>query len=273
MEKLQKFTEPPKRYTEATLVKKLESLGIGRPSTYAPTMSTIQERGYVNLIDRKFRPEEIGKIVSDLLVEHFSQVVDYKFTADMEDEFDAIAEGETEWQKVIDKFYQPFIKQIKEKEGSLQKEDIIKSEELKEKCPECKSKLMIRFGKFGKFIACSSYPKCKYSRPLESKEDKKSQVIENNGEMEKLSKAEDQKCEKCGGNMILKEGRFGKFLACENYPKCKNTKTIIQKSGIKCPDCGEGEVIERRTKKGKLFWGCTKYPGCKYATWENPIKQ
>jgi DNA topoisomerase-1 len=266
----QKFTEPPKRYTEATLVKKLESLGIGRPSTYAPTMSTIQERGYVRLEDRRFIPEEIGEIVNDLLVKHFKDTVDYKFTAKMEDDLDAIAEGGEEWQKVIDEFYKPFEKNLAVKEKELEKENIMPVRELKEKCPECKKPLLIRFGKYGKFVACSGYPECKYSRPLESKADKKAEVIEKNGETEKLSEAEGEKCEKCGGKMVLKEGRFGKFLACENYPKCKNTKTIVQGTGKKCPECGEGEIIERRTKRGKKFWGCSKYPGCKWASWEDP---
>jgi len=269
----QKFTEPPKRYSEATLVKKLESLGIGRPSTYAPTMSTIQDRGYVKLEDRRFIPEEIGMIVNDLLVKHFPTTVDYKFTAKMEDNLDAVAEGEEEWQKVIDEFYIPFEKNLIVKGKELEKEEIMPVEELKEKCPKCKKPLIVRFGKFGKFVACSGYPECKYSRPLESKADKKSEVVEGDGTTEKLSEAEGEKCEKCGGKMMLKEGKFGKFLACDNYPKCKNTKSIVQGTGKKCPDCGDGEIIERRTKRGKKFWGCSKYPGCKWASWESPASE
>lgn len=268
----QKFTEPPKRYSEATLVKKLESLGIGRPSTYAPTMSTIVDRGYVLLDEKRFKPEEIGAIVNDLLVEHFPEVVDYKFTAKMEDEFDEIAEGKTEWQKIIDEFYQPFEKNLAIKGKELEKEDFIKIEELDEKCPECSKPLIIRPGRYGKFVACSGYPECKYSRPVETKADQKLEVINKDGELEKLSEAEEEKCEKCGGKMLLKEGRFGKFLACENYPKCKNTKTIIAPTGLKCPECSEGDVIERRTKRGRKFWGCSRYPSCKYATWDEPKK-
>jgi len=272
-EKQQKFTEPPKRYSEATLVKKLESLGIGRPSTYAPTMSTIEDRGYVRLEEKRFYLEEIAGIVIDLLVEHFADVVDYKFTADMEDELDDIADGKMKWQEVIDKFYQPFSKNLKEKNKELEKKDIMPIKKIGEKCPECKKPLIERIGRFGKFIACSNYPECKYSRPLESKEDKKSSVVQKNGEVEKLSEAEGEKCEKCSGKMILKEGRFGKFLACENYPKCKNTKTIIIDSKVKCPDCGDGTVIERRTKRGRVFWGCSRYPKCKYASWDDPKKK
>jgi DNA topoisomerase-1 len=273
-EKMQKFTEPPKRYTEATLVKKLESLGIGRPSTYAPTMSTIQDRGYVRLEEKRFFPEEIADIVTDLLVEHFPKVIDYKFTAHMEDEFDEIAEGKIKWQGVIDEFYQPFAENLKEKNKELDKKDIVPIKEIGEKCPECKKPLVERFGRFGKFIACSDYPNCKYSRPLENKKEMKNAVVaDDDGNTTKVSEAEGEKCEKCGGKMKLKEGRFGKFLACENYPKCKNTKTIVTDTKVKCPDCGEGTIIERRTKRGRTFWGCSRYPKCKYATWNDPNKK
>lgn len=266
----QKFTEPPKRYSEAMLVKKLESMGIGRPSTYAPTLSTVQDRGYVKLLDKRFYPEEIGEIVSDFLVNHFTNIVDYEFTAKMEDEFDLVASGERQWRNIIADFYAPFSLNLKEKEKSINKSDIIKEENLGEKCPECGGELVIKLGRYGKFIACSTYPKCKYSRPLETKEDEQSQIVDENGKTESLQEAEQEKCEKCGGAMKLKEGRFGKFLACENYPKCKNTKAIVKSSGIKCPECGEGEVIQRRTKKGRVFWGCSKYPKCKYASCEEP---
>jgi len=265
----QKFTEPPKRYSEATLVKKLESLGIGRPSTYAPTLSTIQDRGYVTYLDKRFSPTEIGLIVNDLLVEHFPVVIDYQFTAKMEDELDEVAAGERKWVPVIREFYEPFIKNIKEKDKSLVKDEIMKPEMLDEKCPECGEPLMIRHGRFGKFIACCGYPKCKYSRPLE---DKGGEVANDKGKLESVEKAEAQKCEKCGGKMLLKEGRFGQFLACENYPKCKNTKTILKSSGMKCPECDKGEVVEKRTKRGKIFWGCSRYPECKYASWNDPTK-
>lgn len=265
--KNQKFTEPPKRYSEATLVKKLESLGIGRPSTYAPTLSTIQDRGYVGLENRFFSPTEIGTIVSDLLVANFNDVVDYQFTAKMEDEFDNIATGDREWVPVIREFYEPFAKNLTVKNKELEKKDFIKPKILTEKCPECGKKLMERLGRFGKFIACSGYPECKYSRPLSEVGGK---VINEDGKAESVKKAESEKCEKCGGEMIMKEGRFGKFLACSNYPKCKNTKTVIQSTGMKCPDCGDGQVVEKRTKKGRKFWGCSKYPSCKYASWEDP---
>ncbi len=271
MIKDQKFTEPPKRYSEATLVKKLESLGIGRPSTYAPTLETIQKRGYVELITKRFQPTEIGSIVNDLLVKHFQAVVDYQFTAKMEDEFDEIAEGKREWRGVIDEFYKPFAKNLALKDKEINKDEIMPVEEIGEACPDCGKPLVIKHGRFGKFIACTGYPTCKYSRPIETKSDDKNlEVLEGNGKVESLPDAEKEKCEKCGGKMVLKEGRFGKFLACENYPKCKNTKAIVGKTGIKCPKCEKGELIEKKTKRNRSFWGCSKYPDCDYATWDKP---
>ena len=264
----QKFTEAPKRYSEAMLVKKLESLGIGRPSTYAPTLETIKDRGYVSLTEKRFFPSEIGMIVNDLLVKHFENVVDYKFTARMEEEFDEIAEGKLNWREAIFEFYLPFEKNLKIKEKEVEKGDIVKIEKLDELCPNCGQGLVIRLGRFGKFIACSDYPKCKYSRPLETGADENLKAIGESGELETISK--ELNCEKCGGKMILKEGRFGRFLACENYPTCKNTRAVVVETNIKCPDCGEGEVVERRTKRGKKFWGCSRYPKCKYASWNEP---
>lgn len=260
--KEQKFTEPPKRYSEATLVKKLESLGIGRPSTYAPTISTIQDRGYVTLEEKRFFPTEIAGIVNGLLVEHFPDIVDYQFTAHMEDDFDEIASGDKEWVAVIKEFYDPFAEELKTKNKELEKTEFIKPEKTNEKCPECGKPIVIKLGRFGKFMACSNYPECKFSKPLVDKEIKKEVAAEIK-----------EKCEKCGGAMVLKEGRFGKFLACENYPKCKNTKSITVSSGVKCPDCEKGELVEKKTKKGRTFWGCSTYPKCKYASWNDPSKK
>lgn len=264
----QKFTEPPKRYSEAMLVKKMESLGIGRPSTYAPTLSTIQDRGYVELLEKRFQPTEIGEIVTDLLVEHFANIVDYQFTAHIEDDFDDIAEGKRDWVPVIREFYEPFAKKLTEKNKELEKKDFIQDEPTDEKCPECGKNLVIKLGRFGKFMACSGYPECKFSKPVETESDKDQVVV--GGKDAATSVEEEIKCEKCGGKMVMKEGRFGKFLACENYPKCKNTKTIATTTGMKCPTCNEGDVVERRTKKGRMFWGCSRYPKCNYASWENP---
>ena len=255
----EKFTEPPRRYTEATLVKKLENEGIGRPSTYAPIMSTIRERNYVIIENRYFKPTEIGLMVNDLLVENFPDIVDLKFTAKIEEDFDQIAENKKSYQPVVKDFYLPFAKNLKEKEKEIDKKDILGT--LDEKCPECSSPLVYRMSRFGKFIACSNYPDCRYSRPLEDKETEKK-------EKEILKDAPN--CPKCGHQMELKRGRFGEFLACSNYPECKTTMAIP--TGVKCPECKKGDVVSRRSKKGRIFWGCSRYPDCKYATWENPEK-
>jgi DNA topoisomerase-1 len=252
----QHFTEPSARYTEATLIKTLEKYGIGRPSTYAPTISTIQDRNYVSIKEGKFIPEDIGILVTKLLKKHFPEIVDYKFTAKVEDELDTIADGDLKWQDVVREFYQPFNKQLAKKSKELSKSDITE-EKLKEKCPKCHQGLIVKMGRFGKFVSCTNYPKCKYSRPFIDKKIEK--------------KVEGEKCEKCGGEMLVKEGRFGPFLACKRYPKCRFTKALPQKGPkMKCPGCGKGEVVLRHTKRGKKFWGCSTFPKCKWASWTEP---
>jgi DNA topoisomerase-1 len=252
----QKFTEPPSRYTEASLIKALESHGIGRPSTYAPTISTIQDRNYVRIDEGKLVPEDIGEIVTNLLKKHFPQIIDYKFTANVEDQLDEIAEGDLKWQKVVREFYQPFNKTINKKGKELSKETITEKK-LDEKCPKCGKPLIVKVGRFGKFISCTNYPKCKYDKPFIDKRIEK--------------KAEGEKCEKCGGKLVVKEGRFGPFLACKKYPKCKFTKALPEKgSKIECPGCKKGTVVLRHTKGGKRFWGCSIYPKCKWASWKDP---
>lgn len=262
--KEQKFTEPPKRYTEATLVKKLEKEGIGRPSTYAPIMSTIRDRGYVNLENRVFIPTETGKIVNDLLVKNFPEIVDLKFTAHIENDFDDISLGKTDWQPVIKEFYDPFSKELKERDAEVKKADILGDPN--EKCPKCGKPLVYRVSKFGKFIACSNFPECKYSKSLE--EDKLEKDVKSGKETPQEEIVSEEKCPKCGKPMIIKSGRFGTFLACSDYPTCKETMSMP--TGIKCPECHEGDVITRRTKRGKVFWGCSRYPKCKYASWVKP---
>lgn len=252
----QKFTQPPARYSEAALVKALEEYGIGRPSTYAPTISTIIERKYVAKDEnRKLFPEEIGILVSDLLVEHFSQIVDYKFTAKMEEDLDEIAEGKKQWVPVIADFYEPFHENLKSKTKEVKKEDF--QEKLDRNCPECGGDLVLKFGRFGKFIACSNYPNCRYTE--KTAEEKKVEE-ENAGEI----------CEKCGAPMVVKRGRFGAFLGCSNYPNCKNIKSIEKKTGIKCPKCQIGEITEKKSKRGRLFYGCNQYPKCDFALWNKP---
>ena len=258
----QKFTQPPARYTEASLVKKMESEGIGRPSTYAPTISTIISRGYIEKKeDKKLYPMDIGTIVNDFLVKHFSDIVDYQFTAHMEEKLDDIAEGKEEWQPVIKEFFDPFEKNIEIKKKEVKKEDVI-NEKTDEKCDVCGADMVVKLGRNGKFLSCSKYPECKNARPL--KED-----LEKEKELQKEFK--DEKCDKCGGQMVVKRGRFGEFLACSNYPKCKNTRPLAHALKVKCPDCG-GELVEKRTKRGKVFYGCNNYPTCKFATWKKPVE-
>ncbi|MFA6492982.1 MAG: type I DNA topoisomerase [Patescibacteria group bacterium] len=260
IEKLQHFTEPPARFTEASLIKELEKKGIGRPSTYAPTLSTIIDRGYVEKNEGKLSPKEIGEVVNDVLVEHFPEVVDYDFTARMEEELDEIAEGKLKWEKAINDFYEPFSNNLKTKTKEVEKKDL--SEESDEDCPKCGKKLKIKLGRFGKFLACSSFPECKFTKPLGQigiSDEKKAQLAE-------------EKCPKCGKEMTFKEGKFGQFLACSGYPECKTTKNIEIVAAAPCPNCG-GKLLRKNTRKRKVFWGCGNYPKCKTAFWEEPTDQ
>ena len=249
----QHFTQPPPRFSDATLIKTLEELEIGRPSTYAPTITTIQSRGYVTKDGRYFVPEDVAFVVTDLLVKHFPTVVDYPFTADMEKMLDAVAAGETTWVPEIRKFYEPFEKQLEKKEKELHKSEITTLGESDEKCPDCGKPLIFKLGKYGRFLSCSGFPDCEYARPIEEDGD------EDHG-----------KCENCGAAMVLRQGKFGKFLACSKYPKCKTTKPYLEKIGMKCPECADGEVIVKKAK-GRTFYGCSNYPDCKYASWKNPL--
>ncbi|PIS31506.1 type I DNA topoisomerase [Candidatus Saganbacteria bacterium CG08_land_8_20_14_0_20_45_16] len=247
----QHFTQPPARFNEASLVKELEKRGIGRPSTYAPIMSTIQNRGYVEKVGRALKPTEIGMITNEMLVKHFPKILDFEFTAHMEDSLDDIVEHKMNWTKTLEEFYEPFAKALAE--ASVKMATVKKEIKLDEKCPECGKPLMIRSGRYGDFIACSAFPDCKLTKPLE----------QNPPEFA------NEKCNKCGSPMILKQSRFGTFLACSAYPKCKNIKSILKKIEAQCPKCGQ-ELVERRTRKGKVFYGCIKYPKCDYATWQRP---
>ena len=263
----QHFTKPPARYTEASLVKKLESEGIGRPSTYAPTISTIVTRKYIEKEQKHLLPTDLGKLVTDLLVEHFADIVNYQFTAEMEEGLDKVAEGKQKWVPLIREFYTPFHKLIEEKTKSLKKSDIT-TEESDEICEKCGEKMVIKFGKYGKFLACSGFPKCKNTKPLEGEENGKK---EPDVDPELRKKLERKKCDKCGNPMEVKQGRYGAFLGCSNYPKCKNMQPIVKLTGIKCPECGKGQIVERRSKRGRIFYGCNQYPKCKKALWDKPI--
>ena len=207
----QHFTQPPPRYTEASLVRTLEENGIGRPSTYAPILSTIQSRGYVERIQRSLHPTELGFLVNDMLVKHFPEIVDTSFTARMEANLDRIASGEREWVPVLEEFYRPFAKTLEEAEARMEKVEL----------------------------------------PEEST---------------------DELCEKCGSPMVVKWGRYGKFIACSNFPDCRNTKPLLTKIGVACPQCG-GDLVERRTKRKRRFYGCISYPDCDFSTWELPLTE
>lgn len=264
----QHFTKPPARYTEASLVKKLEAEGIGRPSTYAPTISTILQRGYILKEQKQLVPAEIGFLVNDFLVEHFPKILDYRFTVRMEDMLDEIEEGKESWQEEIRDFYKPFHERVEEKMKNIKKEDVI-TEKTDEICEECKSPMVIKWGRFGKFLSCTNFPKCKNAKPLDEKTGEVDRKKE--AELENLQKKlGHKKCRTCGKPMDVKTGRFGEYLACSNYPKCKTTETILKIIGVKCPQCG-GELVERHTRRGgKAFYGCNRYPKCQFAVWEKP---
>jgi len=256
----QKFTSPPSRYSEASLVKAMEENGIGRPSTYAPTISTIIERKYADKDEnRKLYPLEIGLLVSDLLVEHFSDIVDYQFTAKMEENLDEIASGQKAWIPVIKDFYAPFHKNLKNKFKEVRKEKY--QEKLDRSCPECGGDLIVKFGRFGKFIACSNFPNCHYTEKTEDEKQIEEKIEKQNGT---------EICQLCGAPMVIKHGKFGLFLGCSNYPTCKNIKKIENKIGVKCPKCQTGEIIERKSRRGRLFYGCNAYPKCDFALWSKP---
>ncbi|MBI4653556.1 MAG: type I DNA topoisomerase [Nitrospirae bacterium] len=260
----QHFTQPPPRYTEATIVKDLETKGIGRPSTYATIISTIQERKYVEKTEGKFKPTELGIVVNDLLVERFPELMDISFTAKMETNLDNIEEGHSKWVKVIREFYTPFEKALDDAMKNLGK---VKPKDIGTEivCEKCGKPMVIRWGRHGRFMACSGYPECKNTKPLEGQgAGDKGQGL--NAEAQQTNEV----CEKCSSPMVLKSGRFGKFLACSKYPECKTTKPLA--TGIKCPEDG-GDIIERRTKKGKVFFSCSNYPKCKFATWYRPVSK
>lgn len=251
----QHFTQPPARYTEASLVKDLEQKGIGRPSTYAPIIGTIQDRGYVEKEGKTLKPTELGVTVNEQLVKHFPVIMDVEFTAHMEDELDKILEGSIDWVSVLREFYDPFEKTLKEAETGMEK---IKKEVMTtEVCEKCGKPMMIRSGRFGDFLACSGYPKCRNTKPLPGSK-----------EAEKVTEV----CEKCGKPMVYKRSRFGAFLACSGYPECKNIKPILKPTGIKCPQCG-GDIVERKSKRGKIFYSCSNYPKCKFALWNKPLQE
>ncbi len=254
----QHFTEPPQRYSDAALVKAMEEHGIGRPSTYAPIISTLIERGYAQRDKaKKLEPKEVAFMVTDLLTANFPEVVDYEFTAKMEDSLDDIAEGKAEWQPVIKEFYGPFHKNLEEKYKEVKKVEP-QEEKVDIACELCGSPMIAKMSRYGKFLACSAFPKCKFTMPMDGKK------------LEENIKESDEFCNKCGAKMLIKEGKYGKFLGCSGYPTCKNMKPLNDATGVSCPSCKTGQIVSRRTKRGKEFFGCSSYPKCNFALWSRP---
>jgi len=306
----QHFTEPPPRYTEATLVKKLESDGVGRPSTYASILSTIQEREYVTKEGGKFKPTELGMVVTDLLLESFNDIFDVRYTARMEQDLDEIEEGHLDWREAMGEFYERFTKDLENAEENMT--NIKRMEKPTDlTCDKCGKPLVIKWGKHGSFLACTGYPECTYTRELavdlpdvdsaDLAEQGDEEYCQNCGRPMVLKKGRfgtffacsgypdckttkqiggaqkkadvplDEKCPQCGNNLVQKYGRYGEFTACSNYPSCKYVK---QKTiGVKCPECTEGEVVERRSKRGKTFYGCNRYPDCNFVAWSRPVAE
>ncbi|MGD0668477.1 MAG: type I DNA topoisomerase [Bryobacteraceae bacterium] len=306
----QHFTEPPPRYNEATLVKRLESDGVGRPSTYASIISTIQEREYVKKDGGRFTPTELGMVVTDLLLESFDDIFDVTYTARMEEELDEIEEGKIDWRVAMQEFYERFDKDLKHAEEHMT--NIKRMEKpTGQICEKCGKPLVIKWGKHGSFIACTGYPDCTYTRELtvdlpdvdnaDLSEQGDEEYCENcgrpmvlkkgrfgtfyactgypdckttkpiGGQQKKPDQKLDEICPQCGNHLVLKTGRFGEFTACSNYPTCKYVK---QKTiGMKCPECNEGEIAERRSRRGKTFYGCNRWPACNFVTWGKPVPE
>jgi DNA topoisomerase I len=313
----QHFTEPPPRYTEASLVKALEEKGIGRPSTYSTILTTIQEREYVLKENTKFRPTELGTVVTDMLVKHFEDIFDLQYTARMEEELDEVEEGKMTWVEALDEFYSKFAKDLKKASKNMEN---LKRQEIPtdEVCEKCGRPMVKKWGQFGSFLACSGYPECKTTKELPSEETAGGAAAAGSDETPEV-----EPCENCGKPMALKRGRFGQFYACTGYPECKTTRKITAGSKVPkkpdlildetCPQCGEaklalkegrfgpftacsnypkckyikpktigvscpkpdcgGEVIERRSKRGKTFYGCSNYPKCDFVVWNKPIAE
>lgn len=256
----QHFTQPPPRYTEATLVKTLEEKGIGRPSTYAPTIATIQKRNYIIKEEKKLKPTEIAFLVNDLLVKHFPNIVDVDFTAQMEDKLDAIAQGELSWQPMIEQFYGPFKTVLTAKYEEISKKELVE-EKTDEVCEKCQSPMIIKLGRYGKFLACSAFPSCKNTKDL-NRDGKEENTAEGT--------TTDAMCPKCDHPLKKRQSRYGSFIGCSNYPTCTYINKTGSSLGITCPQCATGEISARRTKRGRLFYSCNQYPECKFALWDKP---
>jgi DNA topoisomerase-1 len=311
----QHFTEPPPRYSEATLVKALEEKGIGRPSTYAQIMTVIQEREYVEKVQGRFRPTELGEIVNDLLIGSFDDIFNAEYTASLEEQLDEIEDGKVEWRDALKGFYEKFSRDLEHARHNMvniKRQEVLTDEE----CEKCGSKMAKKFGRFGSFLACSNYPECKNTRDLAKPSDPaaapageaeaaenpfEGETCENCGKAMQLKRGRfgqflactgypeckttrkimksgqaaqpdrplEEECPKCGKNLVLKHGRYGEFIACSNYPKCKHIKQ--ETVGLPCPKCGKGDIAVKKSKRGRVFYGCTEYPGCDFTSWDKPV--
>ncbi len=248
--KTQHFTRPPARFTESSLIKELESKGIGRPSTYSLIVSTIQDRKYVHQQERKLIPTSLGKTVNNILVKNFPNIINEDFTAAMEGELDQIAQGDNQYVNVLNDFYKPFSIALKLVEDKVEKIY----------CDVCGHEMVIKVGRFGKFLACTNYPECKNIKSLK-------EMAAQNQEPEYTG----EKCEKCGARTVYREGKFGRFIGCERYPDCDFIKNISL--GVGCPKCKEGDIVERKSRRGRLFYGCSRYPLCDFVSWYKPVSE
>jgi DNA topoisomerase-1 len=254
----QHFTEPPPRYSEASLVKQLETMGIGRPSTYSSIVSTLRDRDYVRLESRRFHPTELGETVTRVLVSRFPDIFNVEFTSEMENELDKVEDGELAWRTVLENFYGPFARALEKADTATMIREAFDVEAIeREPCPDCGGKLTVKSGRFGPFIACTNYPKCRHTRPL-----KRDKVAD---------RPTDEVCRECGAPMVVKTGRYGEFLACTMYPKCRHTRPVPL--GVSCPKCKTGDLTERRTRRGRSFFGCSAYPNCDFSTWYRPVPE
>lgn len=258
---LQHFTEPPPRYTEASLVKALEEFGIGRPSTYASIIYTIKNREYVILDQKRFRPTDVGRIVKQFLTQYFTRYVDYDFTAQMEDELDDISRGEKDWVPMLKEFWFPFKELVDVTEETVQRKDVTQ-EQIDEQCPKCEKPLTKRLGKRGLFIGCSGFPDCDYTRGIE---DSAQDVVTVEG----------RECPDCHAHLVIKYGKYGKFIGCSGYPDCKHMEPMEKPAdtGVICPECHQGDMLKRKSRYGKYFYSCATYPKCKYAVWNEPLTE
>ncbi|MEW6533744.1 MAG: type I DNA topoisomerase [Thermodesulfobacteriota bacterium] len=255
----QHFTQAPPLFTEASLIKELEEKGIGRPSTYAEIVTTIQKRNYVDLADKKFRPTLLGKLIASLLADSFPNLLSAQFTADMESSLDLIEEGSASLTATLEDFYSPFqsdLRSAKQNMTNVKREGILTGLE----CPQCGHGVLLRSGRYGLFLGCSAYPDCDYTRNISAQKAQASEPVPT-----------DEKCPNCGAHMVMRDGRTGPFLSCSRYPECKTTRPLS--TGVNCPECKTGEMVQRRSRRGKTFFSCSRYPSCTYSLWNKPVSE